>query len=167
MKGQFPQSSADLPLRDIHLPPPPSWWPPAPGWWMLFALVCIACIIGFVIYRRMRRARMWRARIMSEVRSLATRHVDDDAAYAAALHQLLRRAALRYASDAHHLQGEPWRCVLAQVPVDATTLDVLMTLEARMYQPHAPFDRDAAGHAVHQWLHAAWRRVKPVEFGHA
>ena len=22
-------------LRDIHLPPAPSWWPPAPGWWLL------------------------------------------------------------------------------------------------------------------------------------
>ncbi|MBP6325901.1 MAG: DUF4381 domain-containing protein, partial [Dokdonella sp.] len=26
--------NADGPqLRDIHLPPDPSWWPPAPGWW--------------------------------------------------------------------------------------------------------------------------------------
>ena len=167
MKGQFPQSAADLPLRDIHLPPTPSWWPPAPGWWVLFAFVCVACIIGYVVYRRRRRTRVWRARIVEEVRALAMRHGDDDAAYAAALHQLLRRAALRYAADAHHLQGEPWRCVLAQVPVDVTTLDVLMTLEARMYQPQAPFDRAAAERAVHQWLHAAWRRVKLAEIGHA
>lgn len=27
-------------LRDIHLPPPPSWWPPAPGWWVL-ALIAL------------------------------------------------------------------------------------------------------------------------------
>ena len=37
-------------LRDIHLPPAPSWWPPAPGWWVLAALLaaraagcCRAC----------------------------------------------------------------------------------------------------------------------------
>ena len=35
-------------LRDIHLPPDPSWWPPAPGWWMLAALVVtIATINAF------------------------------------------------------------------------------------------------------------------------
>ena len=24
-----------LVLRDVHVPPAPSWWPPAPGWWLL------------------------------------------------------------------------------------------------------------------------------------
>lgn len=24
--------SANLPLRDVQLPPAPSWWPPAPGY---------------------------------------------------------------------------------------------------------------------------------------
>ena len=30
-----------LQLRDIHLPPEPSWWPPAPGWWLLALLLVI------------------------------------------------------------------------------------------------------------------------------
>ncbi|MGI9326525.1 MAG: DUF4381 domain-containing protein [Pseudomonadales bacterium] len=31
-------------LKDVHLPPDPSWWPPAPGWWLLatMAVVTIA-----------------------------------------------------------------------------------------------------------------------------
>nr|WP_284334047.1 DUF4381 domain-containing protein [Dyella flagellata] len=156
-----------LPLRDIHLPPNPSWWPPAPGWWLLFGVICVAVGIGCLGYRRMRNARIWRARILAEIRQLANRHAHDDVAYATALHQLLRRAALRYAADAHHLQGEPWRRVLARVSVNDATLDTLMTLEARMYQPRAGFDRAAVEAAAQCWLQAAWRQVKPMEAGHA
>jgi len=46
----------DLPLRDIHVPGPISWWPPAPGWWMLLALV-IAGMILVVLYTRYQRKR--------------------------------------------------------------------------------------------------------------
>ncbi|WP_188793140.1 DUF4381 domain-containing protein [Dyella nitratireducens] len=165
MSMQLPQEP--LPLRDIHLPPNPSWWPPAPGWWVLLAVVCGALMAGYLLYRRARRARLWRARVLTEIRQLADRHAHDDVAYATSLHQLLRRAAWRYAADAHHLQGDPWRQTLAQVPVDDATLDTLMTLEARMYQPYATFDRTAIEGAVHRWLQAAWRHVKPLEKSHA
>jgi len=95
----LPQSAGDLPLRDVHLPPQPSWWPPAPGWWVLLAVACVVAISTCLLYRRARRARRWRTSVMNELRQLAERHADD-AAYAAALHQLLRRAAWRYAPDA-------------------------------------------------------------------
>lgn len=167
MSQQFPQTSGDLPLRDIHLPPNPPWWPPAPGWWLLLVVICVTVALGYVFYRRMRRARIWRERVLAEVQPLSDRYRTDDAAYAAALHQLLRRAALRYAADAHHVRGEPWRLVLAQVPVDAATLDTLMTLEASMYRPGATFDRIAMEAAVRRWLQAAWRRMRPLEAGHA
>lgn len=165
MSAQLPKDR--LPLRDIHLPPDPSWWPPAPGWWLVLALAVVLLVTAYLFYRRARRARIWRARVLHEIRQLADRHAHDDIAYATALHQLLRRAVWRYSAGAHHLQGEPWRHALAQVPVDDATLDTLMTLEARMYQPHAQFNRTAVEEAAHRWLHAAWRRMKPQERGHA
>ena len=33
-------------LRDIHLPPDPSWWPPAPGWWMLAGLLLLLALLA-------------------------------------------------------------------------------------------------------------------------
>lgn len=40
----------ELPLRDIHLPDPISWWPLAAGWWLIGGIVLIAIIIAAVIY---------------------------------------------------------------------------------------------------------------------
>lgn len=31
----------ELPLRDIHLPDPISWWPLAPGWWLALGLIIL------------------------------------------------------------------------------------------------------------------------------
>jgi hypothetical protein len=40
-----------LPLRDIHLPAPVSWWPPAPGWWIVVALSVVLCAGAVWLYR--------------------------------------------------------------------------------------------------------------------
>ena len=41
-------------LKDIHLPPTPSWWPPALGWWLVALLVLGAGLALFLIRRRQR-----------------------------------------------------------------------------------------------------------------
>ena len=161
MTAQFSPPQADVVLRDVHIPPSPPWWPPAPGWWILLCAVCLALVVAFLLYRRWRRAHAQRQRILDELHALASRH-DDDVAYASSLHQLLRRAARRYAADAHQRQGEGWRDVLARVPVDNATLDKLMTLDARMYQPRADFDREGVQAAAHRWLQMALRYEKAV-----
>lgn len=38
----------DLPLRDIHLPDPVSWWPLAIGWWILLGTILVA--IGLIVF---------------------------------------------------------------------------------------------------------------------
>jgi hypothetical protein len=158
-----PPAQDGLVLRDIHVPPGPPWWPPAPGWWLLLGLVCLLAIAGWLLYRRARKKRIIRQQILAEIGQLAARYPEDDAAYAASLHQLLRRAARRYAPDAHRIQGSPWRQVLAHVPVDDATLDALMTLDARMYQPNADFDRPRVQAAVERWLDVALSSAKATE----
>lgn len=45
-------NAIDLPLRDIHLPDPISWWPLAIGWWIVLALVIILGLITFFVVKR-------------------------------------------------------------------------------------------------------------------
>lgn len=152
-------------LRDIHLPPAPPWWPPAPGWWLLAALGVVLLGAGVWSLLRARKWRQRRARILAEVDALATRHTADAQALAAGLHQLLRRVARTQDPAAARLSGEAWREALARVPVDAPTLQRLLTLEQAMYRPGL-YDTHAMLEAVRRWLHGAlaaqgrrWRRA--------
>jgi hypothetical protein len=52
-----PIDYSQLPLRDIHLPGPISWWPLAYGWWILLAVVGVAGALGWLYYRRRYRER--------------------------------------------------------------------------------------------------------------
>lgn len=153
------QPSHDLALRDIHLPPNPSWWPPAPGWWAVALLLLAILFAAVCAWRRRRRRGAWRHRALAQIDALASAHADDDAALAAGLHQLLRRAARRYEVAATQQRGEQWRQTLARVSADAATLDALMMLEQRMYRPLAAFDRCAALAATRRWLQAALRQA--------
>ena len=82
----------ELPLRDIHTPPPPELWPPAPGWWILVGLVSILLALGSVwLLRRYRNARRRRG-ILDELALLEGRQAGP--ALAAEISSLLKRVAL-------------------------------------------------------------------------
>ncbi|MFO1505614.1 MAG: DUF4381 domain-containing protein [Lysobacterales bacterium] len=97
-------------LRDIHLPPPPSWWPPAPGWWIAGLVVLVVLgLTGRFAWRRWRDWR-WRCRIRAELDRIAASHAAqaDPARTAADVSRLLRRAALLIDRRAATLTGEAW-----------------------------------------------------------
>lgn len=165
-----PPASAGSPpgpqLRDIHLPPDPSWWPPAPGWWILAALLLVILLLGAWVWRRHRRALQQRQRVLRELDQLAARHArdGDHAALVGGLHQLLRRVARQHEPLATQQRGDAWRQTLARMPVDAVTLDRLQALDQMIYRPPASFDHLAAVTAVRQWLRMAlkparWKRT--------
>ena len=108
---------AQLPLRDIHLPPPVSWWPPAPGWWLLAALALAA--LAFALWRR-RRGRRGRVKVLART---ALDHLEADyraggdaARLARGLSELLRRVSLSVypRRTAAGLTGEDWLRFLDQ-----------------------------------------------------
>ncbi|HEY1589294.1 MAG TPA: DUF4381 family protein [Rhodanobacter sp.] len=149
-------------LRDIHLPPAPSWWPPAPGWWGLAALLLLALLLGTWWWRRHRRGIRRREQVLHELDGLARQYQrdGDQSALASGLHQLLRRVARRHDAMAAQQRGDAWRRTLARVPVDAFTLDRLLTLEQAIYRPQPSFDHAAVVAAVRQWLSLALKPAK-------
>ncbi|MCB1560598.1 MAG: DUF4381 domain-containing protein [Xanthomonadales bacterium] len=100
----------ELPLRDIHLPPEPSWWPPAPGWWLLAILLLAAIVTGIVLLRRHVQQRRHRTRLLAEVDHIWSRHAgaEDGAAIVGDWSNLLRRACLRYQPALATREGLSW-----------------------------------------------------------
>ncbi len=97
-------------LRDIHLPPAPSWWPPAPGWWIVAIVLLVAIGFGVRTLLRIARERRWHRRVQGELDRIAATHAaqPDDVRLAADVSQLLRRASLLIEPEAAALHGEAW-----------------------------------------------------------
>lgn len=106
-----------LPLRDIHLPDPVSWWPPAPGWWGLAAAVILLPLIVHAWISIRRRGRLKRDGL-KRLRQLAIqyRKGGDAQQLAADLSVLLRRLALTLhpRHQVAALTGEKWLAFLDQ-----------------------------------------------------
>jgi len=88
---------SELPLRDIRLPDPVSWWPPAPGWWMLLTLLVTIVLLGGYLYHRYRRNALQRA-VQQALHRIGEdyRQSGDEQVLAQQLSILLRRVSLSF-----------------------------------------------------------------------
>ena len=86
-----------LPLRDIHLPEPVSWWPPAPGWWLLLILSAVI-ITGIVVFKRVRKRRLLKRTALAELAMIRQQYHEnhDRIALVKALSALMRRASISF-----------------------------------------------------------------------
>ena len=99
-------------LKDIHLPPPVSFWPPAPGWWILALLLISTLFIGGVwLYRKYkkRKPKTEALRILKDLQILY-QNSQDELVSLRNLSNLLRRTALTYYDNdtVASLQGSSW-----------------------------------------------------------
>ena len=99
-------------LKDIHLPPPVSFWPPAPGWWILVVLLISSLFFGGVwFYRRhkKRKPKTEALRILKDLQILY-QNSQDEVASLRNLSNLLRRTALTFYDndEVASLQGSSW-----------------------------------------------------------
>ena len=134
-----------LPLRDIHLPTPVSWWPLADGWWLCVALLVLAAVALAWWWRGTpsRRARRAALAELTEIESHYAR-AGDGHACAQAVSRLLRRLAL-LAGDtrAAHSRGEALPGVLAMLSKTPLPPPVLELVREAPYSPAAAAAIDA------------------------
>jgi hypothetical protein len=69
---------AQLPLRDIHLPNPVSWWPPAIGWWCLLALIILIVIVGIKLFQYRNKIKYSPANMAKQsLQSIRSKYIQD------------------------------------------------------------------------------------------
>ena len=151
-------------LRDIHLPPDPSWFPPAPGWWILAALLIALLVWLFRIARKRMRKQRWLDELQAEVARIASDHAthNDPRQTSAAVSQLLRRAALRLDSRAAAYQGDEW---LAWLDARGNTSDFMSgpgnALVDAPWKRAPDVDVDGLLKATSNWLARAFAKEQP------
>jgi len=102
-------NSVDGPiLRDIHLPPPPTWWPPAPGWWLLATIALVCLILTLMWLRKLVKMRRRENAVLRELDRCIECSRHDPVALAAALSHFLRRLTLGDTAAAAAYHGERW-----------------------------------------------------------
>ena len=112
-----PLTAENLPLHDIHLPPPVSWWPPAPGWWLLLVTIVIFLAAIYFLHNGWYRRRYKRL-ALKQLQELEQQYQlqDDCRQLYQALSRLLRQAALLHfpKESCAGLVGETWLTFLDQ-----------------------------------------------------
>lgn len=143
-------------LRDIHLPPAPSWWPPAPGWWLVAVLVLALLIVAAAyLYKAIQRRRRQRALIAEFEHTLAATR-DDRSTLATALSNFLRRLAMQRAPAAATMTGDAWLAHLdGMVGSDEFSAGIGRVLLDAPYRAQADYDAQALIALVRRTLRTA------------
>ena len=154
-------SGSELPLRDIHLPDPVSWWPPAPGWWMLLALLLVIALLGGYLYRRYRRNALRRAaqRLLHRIGE-DYRQSGDARVLAQQLSILLRRVSLSCypRQQVAGLTGCDWLSLLDRtLPGDQFQQGAGRALIEAPYSLDSRIDGPALLRLCQRWLHQLFK----------
>lgn len=152
-----------LPLKDIHLPDPVSWWPLAAGWWLV-VLICILTAGGIWWWLRTnapkRRIRKLRDLARSELARLEAEYAvsNDTCKLLQDVSILIRRMALSISPrrQVAGLCGQEWAHWLQRHGLDERSLELLLK---------GPYTRVATSDVLtltrqcRQWL----RHIEPVD----
>jgi hypothetical protein len=146
----------ELPLRDIHLPGPVSWWPPAPGWWLLVGLA-LGALVFALLYRMRLRVRRVALRALGEIERSYAAHGNGQR-LAADVSALLRRVCLTYRprETVASLTGNAWRAQLLSLSTahDALSAPVAEQIVYGPYNPAQHIEPEMLMAQTRLWLKA-------------
>lgn len=155
-----------LPLRDIHLPGPVSWWPLAPGWWILMLLIfiSIALVLFFIRRRRLHRisatylARQELERIKTDYKLIQNKVV-----LVKELSELIRRLSISiYKRDEiASLTGQDWLEFLDQsIDNNLFSVGIGRVLIEAPYQDKPDYDSAELIILISSWIESVSRKRK-------
>lgn len=155
---------SSLPLRDIHLPVPVSWWPLAPGWWIV--IILCGLIIAAGIYILKRRRDYFNSAIYLAKKDLESIKDDyrvnrDKKILIKALSALLRRVGISVHDrrKTAALTGPMWLHFLDHYTADkAFSRGVGSVLIHAPYQAEPEFDGDALIRLTSSWIDSVAER---------
>ncbi|MGD8559796.1 MAG: DUF4381 domain-containing protein [Gammaproteobacteria bacterium] len=164
-----------IPLRDIHLPGPVSWWPPAPGWWISAALLLLLVAAVFVV-RALRKKQQLKRAALAEFNSIVSQYHEqgNPQQLINQLSVLLRRLSVsRFPSQrAAGLTGQDWLAFLDQTAAQyrqkmpsSFASDIGEQLISVPYRQHPQIDREKVQPLIEmcrQWIAAVSRSKAPV-----
>ncbi|MCW9025185.1 MAG: DUF4381 domain-containing protein [Gammaproteobacteria bacterium] len=146
----------ELPLRDIHLPDPVSWWPPAIGWWLiLIAVILLVLLIPrFIRWLKHKPLNKLAQNEFSEIKERYQQHQDSHRLLRE-LSVLLRRVAMSYNSrqNAASLTGEQWLQHLNTLTTENYfSTDLQQTLTLAPYAPKTELNIENLLLACESWF---------------
>ncbi|HEB63489.1 MAG TPA: DUF4381 domain-containing protein [Gammaproteobacteria bacterium] len=144
-------------LRDIHSPPPISFWPPAPGWWILATLVFLSVVSAWLFYRWQKK-RALRKMALIELNQLqqSLSKGQDLSTFSAQISTLLRRLALTQfnRNEVAGLTGRAWLEFLDRTGQTKNfTQGVGKTVITAPYQTTSDIDAQELVSIVKDWIH--------------
>lgn len=152
------QEPSQLPLRDIHLPDPVSWWPPAPGWWLLLLLLLASMVLVHWLIKRRREKKLSVAvQARQELQRIQAgfRQHQDKVLLAKELSELLRRVCISVfpREETASLTGQEWLAYLDnQVDSSHFVEGKGSVLVEAPYRNDVDYDPDVLIEIVEQWL---------------
>lgn len=156
-----------LPLRDIHLPEPVSWWPPAPGWWLLLLLVLLI-LASLWLWQKMYQRKQLHRDALSELNHIRQQYKNhgNKIQLVQSLSVFLRRACISFypRQNAASLTGTDWLNYLDQSAQQTEfTQGVGRVFADAPYLPHtseANFDANALLMLCETWLQSQSHKGK-------
>jgi Domain of unknown function (DUF4381) len=144
-------------LRDIFVPPLPSFWPPAAG--VTIVVACLLAILAINIARFVQRARRnaYRRAAAAEIDRICQSSVDADAETVAAISAVLKRAALvAYPREAvASLTGAGWGSFIEETNETSRGVGELKEWFGRVSNPGlilSPGDLSKVAEQARSWV---------------